>query len=178
MTLVTMLCLKAILFLVITASLTCGLNFDCNNITLVRREEWGSTAGVKQHNMPEKPGRIFVHHTNTEECKTTTDCIKLVRGEEKFHKELLGQGDIDVQFLIGGDGKVYEGRGWDATGPHTLGYPNDFGVAFIGTFNKNFASVKMMNAFRELIICGIQHGAIKKDHSIYGHRDARMWGQD
>ena len=30
--------------------------------------------------------------------------------------------DIAYSFLIGGDGKVYEGRGWDEIGAHTLGF--------------------------------------------------------
>ncbi len=29
--------------------------------------------------------------------------------------------DIGYNFLIGGDGNVYEGRGWDRQGSHTIG---------------------------------------------------------
>jgi hypothetical protein len=30
--------------------------------------------------------------------------------------------DIGYSFLIGGDGNVYEGRGWDRLGAHTEGF--------------------------------------------------------
>lgn len=41
-------------------------------------------------------------------------------------------------FLIGDDGRVYEGAGWHTLGAHTYGYNrNGLGIAFIGNFNGN-----------------------------------------
>jgi hypothetical protein len=38
-------------------------------------------------------------------------------------------------FLIGGDGNVYEGRGWNVVGAHTGGYNTvGYGYCFIGDF--------------------------------------------
>lgn len=34
--------------------------------------------------------------------------------------------DIAYNFLIGGDGAVYEGRGWDSEGSHTKGNTNKY----------------------------------------------------
>lgn len=46
-----------------------------------------------------------------------------------------GWDDIGYNFLVGGDGNVYEGRDWDRLGAHTLGYNvRSIGIAFIGTF--------------------------------------------
>ena len=42
--------------------------------------------------------------------------------------------DIGYNFLIGGDGGVYEGRGWDKQGAHTKGMPESnlsFSILFI-----------------------------------------------
>lgn len=33
-----------------------------------------------------------------------------------------GYSDIGYSFMIGGNGEVFEGRGWDRTGGHTLNY--------------------------------------------------------
>lgn len=48
---------------------------------------------------------------------------------------------IHFSFLIGGDGKVYEGVGFHKVGAHTRGYnTRSLGIAFIGNFqgtNKN-----------------------------------------
>ena len=36
-----------------------------------------------------------------------------------------GWSDIGYSFLVGGDGKVYEGRGWNHVGAHTSGYNSE-----------------------------------------------------
>lgn len=42
---------------------------------------------------------------------------------------------IYFSFLIGGDGKVYEGVGFHKVGAHTRGYnTRSLGIAFIGNF--------------------------------------------
>lgn len=33
--------------------------------------------------------------------------------------------DIEYSFVVGEDGNVYEARGWDAVGAHTLGHNHD-----------------------------------------------------
>lgn len=35
---------------------------------------------------------------------------------------MQGWWDIGYSFMIGEDGNVYEGRGWDEVGAHTYGY--------------------------------------------------------
>lgn len=42
---------------------------------------------------------------------------------------------IYFSFIIGGDGKVYEGAGFHKVGAHTRGYnTRSLGIAFIGNF--------------------------------------------
>lgn len=52
-----------------------------------------------------------------------------------FPMALPGPSFLSSSFLIGEDGRVYEGRGWRTEGAHTYGY-NDLalGIAFIGDF--------------------------------------------
>lgn len=41
-----------------------------------------------------------------------------------------------LSFLIGGDGSVFEGRGWGVMGAHAKGHNGDsLGIAFMGNFN-------------------------------------------
>jgi N-acetylmuramoyl-L-alanine amidase len=43
--------------------------------------------------------------------------------------------DIGYNFLVGEDGNVYEGRGWDAVGAHAVPYnSNSIGICVIGDF--------------------------------------------
>jgi N-acetylmuramoyl-L-alanine amidase len=47
-----------------------------------------------------------------------------------------GYNDIAFNFLIGDDGNVYEGRGWEVTGQHTPSFnEKSLGFAFIGNFD-------------------------------------------
>ena len=66
----------------------------------------------------------------------------------------LGWCDIGYNFLIGGDGAVYTGRGWDKVGAHTPGY-NDRGVAFslIGNFEEFPVPQNMLDTAEDLIEC-------------------------
>lgn len=48
----------------------------------------------------------------------------------------LGWSDIEYNFLVGEDGAVYEGRGWNNVGAHTNGYDSQsIGMAVMGNFN-------------------------------------------
>jgi hypothetical protein len=44
------------------------------------------------------------------------------RGIQEWHINGNGWCDIGYSFLVGGDGNVYEGRGWDEIGAHTGGF--------------------------------------------------------
>ncbi len=65
-----------------------------------------------------------------------------------------GWSDIGYNFLIGGDGNAYMGRGWDRVGAHTVGY-NDISVAFslIGNFEEDPVPSIMQTATQNLIKC-------------------------
>ena len=52
-----------------------------------------------------------------------------------MHIFLTGFVDIAYSFLIGGDGVVYEGRGWNTEGGHTCGFnKQSYAICFIGNF--------------------------------------------
>lgn len=79
--------------------------------------------------------------------------------------------DIGYNFLVGGDGSVYEGRGWDKMGAHTRGYNNGtIGIAFIGTFNKYVPPERQLNAVQLLLNEGLRLGKLVSDYKVYGHR--------
>ena len=60
-----------------------------------------------------------------------------VRNIQMFHIETRKWSDIAYNFLVGGDGLAYEGRGWDQVGAHTYGYNiKSIGIALVGTFMK------------------------------------------
>lgn len=74
--------------------------------------------------------------------------------------------DIAYNFLIGGDGLVYEGRAWDKVGAHTKGFnAKSIGVAFIGDFNKEKPSE---NSLKSLLEEGVKNGKLANDYKLLG----------
>lgn len=62
-----------------------------------------------------------------------------MRSMQRFHQNERGWDDIGYSFAIGGDGKVYEGRGFDRVGAHAPSY-NDksIGIVLIGNWQGNW----------------------------------------
>lgn len=82
--------------------------------------------------------------------------------------------DIGLNFLVGGDGRAYEGCGFNVCN-HTLAYYNTLGIciSFIGTFTENKAPEKQLMAARQLIEDGIKQSKIHPDYALYGHRQLK-----
>ncbi|KAK3590386.1 hypothetical protein CHS0354_028495 [Potamilus streckersoni] len=80
--------------------------------------------------------------------------------------------DIGYSFLIGEDGNVYEGRGWDAIGAHTLNY-NSVGLGFcmIGNFMDHVPNDAALAAVKQMIACGVSNHKISSSYILHGHRD-------
>ena len=56
-----------------------------------------------------------------------------------------------LSFLIGGDGNVYEGRGWNDLGAHTSNYNSvGYGYCFIGSFMTSNPVAAAKDAYLQL----------------------------
>lgn len=65
--------------------------------------------------------------------------------------------DIGYNFLVGGDGRIYEGRGWKRVGAHTQNYNSkSIAISFMGNFDKELPNTAMLTAAKNLIDCGVQ----------------------
>lgn len=72
---------------------------------------------------------------------------------------------------VGGDGCVYEGRGWDSQGAHTKGYNvKTIGLGFIGTFNKYVPPQRQLNAALNILKEGVKLKKLDPNYRLYGHR--------
>ncbi|CAF4837573.1 unnamed protein product, partial [Rotaria sp. Silwood1] len=110
-------------------------------------------------------------------CYADDECIQRVQAIQDLHQNGQGWVDIGYHFLVGENGKVYEGKGWNCQAAHSSGWNNDaydvssskmtydlneknslFFICIIGDFKTSFPSEKALEATRLWIDCGIERG--------------------
>ena len=101
---------------------------------LVSRSKWGARAPNVTTPFPHSPATyVVIIHTASDACDIEASCSAEVREIQKMHMDLRHFDDIAYNFLVGGDGQTYEGRGWDLVGEFARGFNNkSLGIAFIG----------------------------------------------
>ncbi|XP_068087076.1 peptidoglycan recognition protein 3 [Anabrus simplex] len=136
----------------------------------VTREDWNAAPVTGRQNLTLPVPYIVIHHTLIPgACNNTADCSSSMRSMQRYHQH-EGWGDIGYNFVIGGDNKVYEGRGWDTLGTHSSKYNSrSIGIAFIGDYRNELPSEEMLNALKSLIGCGVARGSVKSDYKLIGH---------
>ncbi|XP_035232035.1 peptidoglycan-recognition protein 1-like isoform X4 [Stegodyphus dumicola] len=129
----------------------------CAGIEIVSRAQWQARQPKWTVPIHRQVEHVFIAHTVTPECHNKEMCSARMRSMQNFHMDMKGWSDISYTFVIGGDGRVYEGVGWTRQGIHTYGWNSkSHGIAFIGNYMNVEPNSQMLNAARRLIICGIQ----------------------
>ncbi|XP_018788891.1 PREDICTED: uncharacterized protein LOC108968960 [Bactrocera latifrons] len=143
-----------------------------NSLLLISRDEWSAqTERDGMHKLLLPIERIIIAHISTAQCENRVECDARVRDVQAFHIHSNGWGDIGYNFLIGGDGLVYEGRGWYNQGAHTTGYNgNSICIAFIGIFNVEVPTENDLKAAQLLIDEGARLGVLTANYRLYGAR--------
>lgn len=86
--------------------------------------------------------------------------------------------DIRYNFLIGGDGSIFQGRGFNGIGAHTPNYnENSWGISIIGTFDKVKPTEAQERALRKLLQFGIAWQYLKSNYELFGY-DQLVPGDD
>lgn len=147
----------------------------CNgNFSVVTRTEWDGRPSKTIEYMGTPTSILFIHHSAGSECFSLARCSREVRNIQDYHMIQKGWDDIGYNFVIGGDGRAYEGRGWDRVGAHTLGWNNisvSFGV--MGDYTDHLPTKAALQAISDLMYRGVALRKLTPDFKLYGHRDAR-----
>ncbi|XP_052090799.1 peptidoglycan-recognition protein SC2-like [Mytilus californianus] len=143
----------------------------CPNI--ISRAGWGARSPTHAHSLLTKvPNHVYIHHGASGGCHTQSACIAKVKAYQNYHMDGHHWSDIGYSFVVGEDGNVYEARGWDAVGAHTLNHNHDgLGICVIGNFQDHVPNDAALNAIKSLIHCGVNKGKITASYILKGHRD-------
>jgi len=146
---------------------------------IITRGEWGARPPVEESSLvPDLLPMLFVHHSAMRECEDQESCSQGVRDIQDLHMDGNGWWDIGYSFLIGGDGNIYEGRGWNIKGAHTGGFNTEgYGVCFLGNFMEHNPNEYAIAAYHNLARCMVEEEKISKEYQMYGHRQTKPSGK-
>ncbi|XP_076449431.1 peptidoglycan-recognition protein SC2-like [Babylonia areolata] len=140
---------------------------------IVPRTEWGAKSPKKTPDSMKEPAKfVVIHHSAGAVAENSTACIGQIKGFQDYHMKDKDWNDIAYSFVVGEDGKAYEGRGWGVVGAHTKNYNSvAIGICFIGDFNTREPNAAAVSTAQQLIKMGVDHGHISATYTLKGHRD-------
>lgn len=98
-----------------------------------------------------------------------------MRNIQTYHMDDRNFLDIGYNFVVGGDGNIYDGRGWYKEGVHTLGWNgNSIGIAFIGNYDKIKPTEKQHEVTQLLLAEGVKRKLLSEKYQLYGHCKLRQ----
>ncbi|EDW57457.1 peptidoglycan-recognition protein LE [Drosophila virilis] len=139
--------------------------------SIVPRHSWLAQMPMEAPVKLQRPVKyVVISHTATESSEKRAINVRLIRDIQCFHIESRGWNDIAYNFLVGCDGNVYEGRGWETVGAHTLGYNKvALGISFIGCFMRELPTQDALNMCRNLLARGVEDGHIAPEYRLICH---------
>ncbi|XP_032512859.2 peptidoglycan recognition protein-like [Danaus plexippus] len=153
------------LFLWVFAATLSLVSSDCNVVPI---EEWSGSNSNRVEKLPKPVNLVIIQHTVTTQCFTDTDCNKIINVIRNYHLNNRGFTDIAMSFLVGGNGKIYEGAGWHV-GSHTRGYNNrSISLSFIGDFRTKLPSNEALQAAIDFLDCAFYKNYLTMDYSLVG----------
>lgn len=166
--------LIAVLFLLVNCQiLFCSVHETPVRPRIISRSEWGArkpTTTIRAL-AQNPPPFVIIHHSATDSCITQAICNARMRSFQNYHIDEKGWGDIGYQFLVGEDGNIYEGRGWDKHGAHSISYNSkSIGICIIGNFVGHTPNAAAIEATKNLISYGVAIGKIQSNYTLLGHR--------
>uniref|UniRef100_A0A3P9IF44 Peptidoglycan-recognition protein SC2-like n=1 Tax=Oryzias latipes TaxID=8090 RepID=A0A3P9IF44_ORYLA len=141
-------------------------------VNIVSRLQWGAAAPKQKEALKGSAQRVVIHHTALQNCRGLADSKEHLVSIQSMHMNQRGFDDIGYNFLVGGDGTVFEGRGWGVMGAHTKGHNHDsLGIAFMGNFNSDKLSEEGLLSVKRLLLFGVSQSYIHPKFVLCGHRD-------
>ncbi|XP_068621744.1 uncharacterized protein [Battus philenor] len=121
---------------------------------------------------------VIIQHTVSQVCTRFVLCAAELRNLQGWFIKSYHY-DIPYNFIIGNDGRVYEGRGWHIVGAHTLGYNRcSVGIGFIGDYREELPShtrVTDLQIKRTMMLLeeGVKLGFLDPNYVVLGAKDVQ-----
>ncbi|XP_054260239.1 peptidoglycan recognition protein 1-like [Macrosteles quadrilineatus] len=133
--------------------------------SLVTREKWGAVPPKYREPLCTPAKFVYIMDTRSEFCTCEESCSIVLKKLQHHYMEEKGLPDIPWNFLIGEDGRVYEGRGWVTNPskvlPETQEYDcRSLDIAYIGNYQAKLPSHEMTMTMDKLVVIGQEKNII------------------
>jgi len=138
---------------------------------LVPRSRWTSKAPGTNNRPMGRVSRITIHHTAEHGAVATLPDVEVIRRIENYHRNGRKWCAIGYHYLIGKDGRVYEGRPANLQGAHVLSEnESNIGISVMGDFNRKLPSQRQLAALQGFLEDSRDRFKVGRSR-VYGHRD-------
>ncbi|XP_002022364.2 peptidoglycan-recognition protein SD [Drosophila persimilis] len=142
------------------------------DVPVVTRAEWNARPASGDIDSMETPlARAVIAHTGGGGCSDDQGCANLMRNLQQYQMTRQRFSDIGYHYLIGGNGRVYEGRSPSQRGAFA-GANNEgsLGIAFMGNFDEQPPSDAALEAGKSLLEQAVGQGQLAESYQLLGHR--------
>jgi LysM repeat protein len=141
---------------------------------IVPRSAWTSDPIGPNHTPMGKVQRLTVHHTDEHSGMDGLSDLEVIRRIEKYHRGPEKRwAAIGYHFLVGKDGRIYEGRPVRYQGAHTsANNENNIGVSVIGDCHRHLPSKRQLQALAAFLDDLRKRYGLSLNQ-VYGHRDLK-----
>lgn len=113
---------------------------------------------------------VIICHSSARFCNTTGMCSFIVQWNQNRSIDELHKPDTSYNFFVGGDGNVYESRGWQ--------FQNDFldssiTISMIGNYVFDDLTEDMVTVTKELLEFGVNNSYLDKYYQILAHNQTK-----
>lgn len=138
---------------------------------IVSRAQWGAPQAGNNWDMMGTVAYVTLHHTDEYPGMRGLPDDQVVQNICNYHRR-LGWADIGYHYLVGRDGRIYEGRRVDRQGAHAGGDNNrhNLGISLIGNFEQQLPGSAQLQATRGLLQQQLAHYGLPRKR-LLGHRE-------
>lgn len=132
---------------------------------ILTKKDWNGRDPKSYLNITHPVRLVIIKHTGGGVCKNFQTCAGKI---QTIQSTSMGDGwpDIYCNFLIGGDGNIYVGRGWDVQNEQR---DSTIDIVFIGNFDIDPFDDIMAEAALLLIEDGVKNNKIEPDYKVICH---------
>ncbi|XP_004929814.1 peptidoglycan-recognition protein SC2 isoform X2 [Bombyx mori] len=144
------------------------LDLDIHEPWYLRRSDWQAMSPYSVDFLDLPLSFVIVGHSATNYCTEKYECIKEMLDVQKSHLH-RGWQDIGPNFLVSGNGIVFEGRGANVFGAMAIAWNRrSILIMFLGDYTKDKTTPVQFEHLNIVLDQLVKQGVLRPDYTLYG----------